>query len=142
MSPGIAELIHCDQQQLQRKDPSELLQNEDEESEMEVDAEAELDEGEGEDEESEASSDEEEAEEEESDADAEVDEELRNKIAEALKINGADANSDEEGSDEDLMDDDQMMAIDEKLAQIFKARVGDKGKSECYLHWRMLDRLP
>lgn len=61
-----------------------------------------------------------------------VDEELRNKIAEALRINGADARSDDEESDEGLMDDDQMMAIDEQLAQIFKARLGDKTKSHYF----------
>jgi len=54
--------------------------------------------------------------------------ELRRKIEEALRVNGVEAatgNSDE-GSDEDLMDDDQMMAIDEQIAEVFRSRVNEK----------------
>ena len=53
--------------------------------------------------------------------------ELRRKIEETLKINGIEAatgNSDEES--EDLMDDDQMMAIDEQIAQVFRLRMNEK----------------
>ena len=58
--------------------------------------------------------------------------ELRRKIEEALRVNGIEAateNSDED-SDEDLMDDDQMMAIDEQLAQVFRLRVNEKKTSK------------
>jgi DNA polymerase phi len=58
--------------------------------------------------------------------------ELRRKIEETLKVNGIEAaigNSDEE-SDEALMDDDQMMAIDEQLAQVFRLRLNEKKSSQ------------
>lgn len=58
--------------------------------------------------------------------DEEVDEAFLAKIAEALGVNGAGALSDEASEEEDLMDDDQMMAIDDQLAQVFKSRVNDK----------------
>lgn len=51
----------------------------------------------------------------------EVDEELRLKIREALgnaAINGEEEDSDEE----EFLDDDQMEAFDEKLAEIFRQR--------------------
>lgn len=57
----------------------------------------------------------------------EVDIELRNKIEEALRVNGIEAatgDSDEE--EEELMDDEQMMAIDEQLAEVFRSRVNEK----------------
>jgi DNA polymerase phi len=59
--------------------------------------------------------------------DEEVDIELRNKIEEALRVNGIEAatgDSDEE--EEELMDDEQMMAIDEQLAEVFRSRVNEK----------------
>ncbi|KAJ7905348.1 hypothetical protein B0H14DRAFT_2659931 [Mycena olivaceomarginata] len=60
-------------------------------------------------------------------SDGEVDPELRRKIAEALRVNGVDAASDEDDdSDEDLMDDEQMLAVDEQLAQVFRLREGEK----------------
>ena len=54
----------------------------------------------------------------EDDDEGEVDEELRQKIEEAMKAQGINA---EEGSDEDL-DDDAMAAFDEKLAEVFKQK--------------------
>ena len=75
-----------------------------------------------------ASSDEDDVE----DDDDEGVQEARCKIEEALRVNGIEAameNSDE-GSDEDLMDDDQMMAIDEQLAQVFRLRVNEKKTSK------------
>lgn len=61
----------------------------------------------------------------EGDGDAE---ELRRKIESALKVDAKDAAMDEseEGSDE-LMDDEQMMAIDEQLAEVFRSRASEKG---------------
>lgn len=66
--------------------------------------------------------------------DEEEDAELRRKIEEALRVNGVEAtdgNSEDE-SDEDLMDDDQMLAIDEQLAAVFRARANERktGKGE------------
>jgi DNA polymerase phi len=75
----------------------------------------------------------------EEDENVDVDPELRKRIAEALQVNGADidlngmGDDDEEGDESDgdelLMDDDQMLALDDKLAEIFKGQiVGRKGK--------------
>ena len=53
--------------------------------------------------------------------------ELRNKIEEALRVNGIQAATGETDSeDEELMDDDQMMAVDEQLAQVFRSRTNEK----------------
>ncbi|KAJ3735465.1 DNA polymerase phi-domain-containing protein [Lentinula guzmanii] len=72
-----------------------------------------------------------ESDEEEDNDDVEVDEELRQKILEALSVNGIDAaNEDDDESDEQYMDDDQMMAIDEHLAEIFRSRVNEKKASK------------
>lgn len=61
--------------------------------------------------------------------DVEDDPELRRKIEEALRINGIQAvkhdeasESDAASSNEELMDDDQMMQLDEHLAEIFRSR--------------------
>ena len=65
----------------------------------------------------------------------EVDLELRNKIEEALRVNGIEpATGETDSEDEELMDDDQMMAIDEHLAQAFRSRTNEKkgGKSVLY----------
>src|ERR1700678_1711355 len=57
----------------------------------------------------------------------EVDLELRNKIEEALRINGIEpATGETDSEDEELMDDDQMMAMDEQLAQVFRSRTNEK----------------
>lgn len=58
--------------------------------------------------------------------------ELRMKIEDALKANGAEAaigDTDEE-SEEELVDDEQMMAIDEHLAEVFRSRSGDSKQSK------------
>lgn len=61
----------------------------------------------------------------------EVDPELRKRISEALGPIAAEG-SDESGSDEGseiLLDDDQMMELDEKLAEVFRAQsIGSKTK--------------
>lgn len=68
-----------------------------------------------------------EEEEDEEDLDEDADPELRRKIEEALAVNGIHAatGSDDE-SEEEYMDDDQMMAIDAQLAAVFKARADEK----------------
>lgn len=63
--------------------------------------------------------------------------ELRNKIEEALRVNGIQpATGETDSEDEELMDDDQMMAIDEQLAQVFRSRTNEKkgGKGMVYWH--------
>lgn len=93
------------------------------------------DDEENDDEEEEEEDDSEEEEDEEDDS-GDVDPELRKRIAEALQVNGADAAEAEGGEDSDsedelLMDDDQMLALDDKLAEIFKSQVmGKKGKKD------------
>lgn len=66
----------------------------------------------------------------EDDAEAEVDPELRKRIAEVLQVNGAaegDADDDDsESEEESLMGDDEMMAMDEKLVEIFRLRTEEK----------------
>lgn len=51
--------------------------------------------------------------------------ELRRKIEEALRMNGIEAvtgHSDDDESEEELMDDEQMLALDEQLANVFKSQ--------------------
>ena len=86
------------------------------------------DSGEEEEEEEEDDESSEDAADEDEDEDEEEDLELRRKIEEALRVNGVEAatgDSDEE-SDEELMDDDQMLAIDEQLAAVFRARASER----------------
>jgi DNA polymerase phi len=59
---------------------------------------------------------------EEDDEDIEADLELRRKVEEALSASGMKPATDSDDESEELMDDDQMMAIDEQLAQIFKSQ--------------------
>ncbi|CAA7265434.1 unnamed protein product [Cyclocybe aegerita] len=56
----------------------------------------------------------------------EADLELRSRIEEALRVNGIKPATGETDSEEELMDDDQMMAIDEQLAQVFRSRASEK----------------
>ncbi|KAH9929645.1 DNA polymerase phi-domain-containing protein [Amylocystis lapponica] len=105
--------------QLERRDPTELVGDEDEDEEM--------DDAEGGDN-SEDSADEEQSDDDDEDDEEAEDPELRRKIEEALHVNGIDAatgDSDNE-SEEELMDDEQMMAIDEQLAAVFRARADEK----------------
>jgi DNA polymerase phi len=119
-------------QQLERRDPSQLLEDEDEDME-------DSDDGEGDEEDSaESNSDESSESSEGGDSDddindEEADLELRNKIEEALRVNGIEpATGDTDSEEEELMDDDQMMAIDAQLAQVFRSRANEKksGRSE------------
>ena len=102
-------------QQLERRDPTQ----EDEDEEMD-------DEG-AEDPDSDSESEDDEDEDEE---DGEPDLELRSKIEEALRASGIEPADDSEGADdseeEEAMDDDQMMAIDDKLAEIFRSRASER----------------
>lgn len=79
--------------------------------------------------------DEDEEEEEEDDEDlGEVDPAFRQRVAEALKVSGMDAGEDvEEGSEaesEEYWDDDQMMKVDEQLAQVFRERAAATSKND------------
>ena len=63
------------------------------------------------------------------DGDDEDAQQMREKIADALKANGMDSVADDETdgeSDEELMDDEQMMAVDEHLAEIFRSRKDER----------------
>ncbi len=57
------------------------------------------------------------------DAEEDVDDELRNKILEALKMNGVEPVTGDTDDDEIMMDDDQMLALDGQLAEVFKTRM-------------------
>ncbi|KAH9923929.1 DNA polymerase phi-domain-containing protein [Epithele typhae] len=115
--------------QLERRDPAELMADEEDED-VEMEGAGEDDEDAEDAEEDEDSSDSNgEDEEEEEDEDEEADLELRKKIEEALRVNGiaaATGDSDEEESEEELMDDEQMLALDVQLAAAFKARAAEK----------------
>jgi hypothetical protein len=115
---------------LERRDPSQLL--EEDEDEMEVTEGAGSEEEESDSEETSASSGSEEL---DDPSDEEEDTELRRKIEEALRVNGIEpATGETDSEEEELMDDDQMMAIDEQLAQVFRARANEKrGKSQFFL---------
>lgn len=133
-------------QQLEPRNPAELVdEEEDVEMEDDLDDEGDVPSDTDHDEESEdAESASGEGESEEEEGDDEDVQELRRKIEEALKVNGIEAatgDSDEE-SDEDLMDDDQMMAIDEQLAAVFKSQASEKksskGELKCITHKQLL----
>ncbi|KAL1914929.1 uncharacterized protein VTP21DRAFT_7845 [Calcarisporiella thermophila] len=71
-----------------------------------------------------------ESESEDEEEDEEVDEELRRKVAEALEIEAeaASAKEKEDNEEEELLNDDQMLAFDEKLAEIFKQKKLEKSQ--------------
>ncbi|KAK7014985.1 DNA polymerase phi-domain-containing protein [Favolaschia claudopus] len=104
--------------QLERRDPAELAQDNDDSEEEDY----------GDEDGSHSDSDSDSSENlDDGSSDGEVDPELRRKIAEALRVNGADAASqdedgDDDASEEELMDDEQMLAVDDQLAQIFRMR--------------------
>ncbi|KAG1875007.1 DNA polymerase phi-domain-containing protein [Suillus tomentosus] len=109
--------------QLERRNPADLVADEEDETESATSEEEEDDDddAEGSDEDNESDLD-----------DNEAALELRMKIEDALKANGAEAaigDTDEE-SEEELVDDEQMMAIDEHLAEVFRSRSGDSKQSK------------
>ncbi|KAG6919948.1 hypothetical protein DXG01_013297 [Tephrocybe rancida] len=116
--------------QLERCDPTELLEGEDEDEDMD-DVDGIDDENDGaangvevSEEGSEESDGGEEGDEDSNDEEEDV--ELRRKIEEALRVNGIEAATGESDEEEELMDDDQMMAIDEQLAAVFRSRANEK----------------
>ena len=62
-------------------------------------------------------------------ASEDADLELRNKIEEALRSSGIQPAAEDDSESEELLDDEQMMAVDEQLANVFKSRVDGKRKS-------------
>ncbi|KAF9264758.1 hypothetical protein L218DRAFT_899775 [Marasmius fiardii PR-910] len=64
--------------------------------------------------------------------DEEPDEELREQIVQALAVNGVQAATGETDneSEEEFMDDDQMMEIDQHLAEVFRMRLNEKKKGK------------
>ncbi|KAJ7219138.1 DNA polymerase phi-domain-containing protein [Mycena pura] len=101
--------------QLERRNPDELAQDDDGSEDEELGDEK-------------GSSSESEIEIHEESSDDEVDTELRSKIEEALRVNGVTTDGGNSGDDSDdgLMDDEQMLAIDEQLAQVFRMRDSEK----------------
>ncbi|KJA27489.1 hypothetical protein HYPSUDRAFT_35394 [Hypholoma sublateritium FD-334 SS-4] len=111
--------------QLERRNPAQLAENEDDTM-----ADTNADENDDEDFESGDDEDDDQSNGEHSGDDSanegEADLELRNKIEEALRINGIEPATGETDSEEEgLMDDDEMMAIDEQLAQVFRSRANE-----------------
>lgn len=112
-------------QQLDRRDPGELV-----EEDEEMGSAGDDDDGSSEEDEEESSG-EVEPNESNSEEGDEVANQVRKKIEDALKADGVDVGEDDsqEDSEEELMDDDQMMALDDTLANIFRTRVnGRKSK--------------
>ncbi|KAF9466352.1 DNA polymerase phi-domain-containing protein [Collybia nuda] len=107
--------------QLERRDPAELAESEGEDGDMEDDEDDE-DGEEEEDDESGASGEDSD----DNSGDEEADLELRTKIEEALRVNGVEAATGDSDEEEELMDDEQMMAIDEQLAEVFRSRINEK----------------
>lgn len=70
--------------------------------------------------------------EDDSEDDVDVDEDFRNELLAALEASGvgeqfeANGDGEDESAEEELLDDDQMMALDDKLADIFKLQGGGK----------------
>ena len=124
-------------QQLERKTPEELARDDDDDEDGDEEMEMDVADAEDGDEAgpAEPSDSESVLEDDEEDLDELADPELRKKIEDALRVNGiqpATGDSDSE-SEEELMDDEQMMAIDEQLAAVFKARADERrlGKGQC-----------
>lgn len=65
----------------------------------------------------------------EEDEEEEMDEDealaLRNKIEQALRVNGIEPPTGDSESEEDLMDDEQMMEIDVQLAEVFRSQISE-----------------
>lgn len=127
-------LVLISVQQLERRDPSHDAELEDEDEEMEgVEENGVVSEEEASDSASEDGEDDG-----EDINDEAPDMELRKKIEEALRVSGVEAATGEtddsdEDEEEDLMDDEQMLAIDEQLAEVFRSRANEKkgGKGMC-----------
>lgn len=121
-------------QQLERRNPADLVADEEDETESAT--------SEDDDKDAECSD---EDNEDDFDDGNEAALELRMKIEDALKANGAEAaiGDTDEDSEEELADDEQMMAIDEHLAEVFRSRSGDKkqSKSMANQHYRRSYKL-
>ncbi|KZT28691.1 hypothetical protein NEOLEDRAFT_1160838 [Neolentinus lepideus HHB14362 ss-1] len=128
-------LSHCVQEstidlilaQLERRNPSELLEDNDEA--ISADGEDAFDD------EDSAKDDGSSAEDESDKKGSEVEEpdlELRKKVEATLEASGVKptAEDSEEDSEEETMDDDQMMALDEQLAAVFKTRTAEAKKGK------------
>ncbi|KAL4076956.1 DNA polymerase phi-domain-containing protein [Scleroderma yunnanense] len=117
--------------QLERRNPAELAEDEEDDG-MDAESHNEQDNGDEEPAEEDVSDDDEEQSTSSEEGNDEAAQEMRKKIADTLKASGMDGVEDDgldEESDEDLMDDEQMMAIDEHLAEIFRSRK-DEQKSK------------
>lgn len=118
-----------DVQQLERRDIAQQSKVEDEEEGMEGDEENEDDVSEKSDSEENSEKSNPEHSDEGSDG-GETDLELRRKVEEALRVDGIELTTGATDSEEEeLMDDEQMMAIDERLAEVFRSRANEKKKA-------------
>ncbi|KAK1232279.1 DNA-directed DNA polymerase [Marasmius sp. AFHP31] len=118
--------------QLERRDPSAEDDEEMEEGDSDGDDAEEGEDGE-QDDDNESSSEEEDGDEDEDSGNEEPDGELRERIMEALAVNGIQAatgETDDDESEEEFMDDDQMMAIDQHLAEVFRMRLDETKKGK------------
>ncbi|KAF8933972.1 DNA-directed DNA polymerase [Podila verticillata] len=132
---------------LQTKDnKDDMFGEEDEEDEdAEADAHSQSDDEDSndEDEDEEDESEDMDVDESEDDDNAPVDEEFRKKLAEALKVK----DGDDDESEEELLGDDEMMAFDDKLNEIFKqkklAKAQEKDAKQTLIHFKnkVLDLL-
>jgi len=60
----------------------------------------------------------------------ETDLELRKNVEKALRVDGIEPHTGgTDSEEEELMDDEQMMAIDERLAEVFRSRANEKKKA-------------
>ncbi|KAJ8078693.1 DNA-directed DNA polymerase [Marasmius tenuissimus] len=121
-------------EQLKRRDPSAEDDEEMEEGDSEGDDAEEGEDGD-QDRDDETSSEEEDGDEGEGEdsGNEEPDGELRERIMEALAVNGIQAatgETDDDESEEEFMDDDQMMEIDQHLAEVFRMRLDETKKGK------------
>ncbi|KAG7092382.1 hypothetical protein E1B28_008739 [Marasmius oreades] len=113
--------------QLRKRDPSEDDEETDDANPPDSDGAGEEEEEEEEEDETDSSSADGSSDDGE-DSNDEPDEELRQQIMEALAVNGIQASTGEtdDESEEVFMDDDQMMEIDQHLAEVFRMRLNEK----------------
>jgi len=142
-------IANISMQQLERRDVTsgeepEDVEIDDDEVENDDQEEESSDEGEN----ASSSDTSEDDEDDEDDEEAEVDAEIRHRVAGVLRTNGlagdsedGDNSSSSDSHYEDiLLDDEQMMALDEKLAEIFKSRGVGKNKAGTYFCLDWLNR--
>lgn len=113
---------------MERRDPNELVDEDESDDDDDDDGSDEEDEDE-EEEEEESPGEEESGKSDSEGGDDEAADQVRKKIEDALKASGVDVGEDDSAQDsdeEELMDDEQMMALDDTLADIFRTRTDER----------------